>query len=158
MYSMTHCFCRHVGVSTSFNCIVPGIRLSYFSFPCCMTLSSSQSIYSISFALQSLCDDVATIYRVGCVVYNVHEQVMPESCHYLTALHALSHPCLVSLLFIPSLYSTFFNSKNFSFTCNSGALTIYARYASAYQKTSALTRTGTLSSCPIAHMRAYYVI
>ena len=38
---------------------------------------------------------------------------MPESCHYLTALHALSHPCLVSLLFIPSLYSTFFNSKNF---------------------------------------------
>ena len=42
---------------------------------------------------------------------------MPESCHYLTALHALSHPCLVSLLFIPSLYSTFFNSKNFLFTC-----------------------------------------
>ena len=32
---------------------------------------------------------------------------MPESCHYLTALHAHSHPCLVSLLFIPSLYSTF---------------------------------------------------
>ena len=43
---------------------------------------------------------------------------MPESCHYLTALHAHSHPCLVSLLFIPSLYSTFFNSKNFLFTCN----------------------------------------
>ena len=42
---------------------------------------------------------------------------MPESCHYLTALHALSHPCLVSFLFIPSLYSTFFNSKNFLFTC-----------------------------------------
>ena len=42
---------------------------------------------------------------------------MPESCHYLTALPALSHPCLVSLLFIPSLYSTFFNSKNFLFTC-----------------------------------------
>ena len=51
------------------------------------------------------------------MVYNVHEQVMPESCHYLTTLHALSHPCLVSLLFIPSLYSTFFNSKNFLFTC-----------------------------------------
>ena len=32
---------------------------------------------------------------------------MPESCNYLTALHAQSHPCLVSLLFIPSLYSTF---------------------------------------------------
>ena len=42
---------------------------------------------------------------------------MPENCHYLTALHAHSHPCLVSLLFIPSLYSTFFNLKNFLFTC-----------------------------------------
>ena len=30
----------------------------------------------------------------------------------------IGHPCLVSLLFIPSLYSTFFNSKNFLFTCN----------------------------------------
>ena len=42
---------------------------------------------------------------------------MPEIPHYLTALNAHSHPCLVSLLFIPSLYSTFFNSKNFLFTC-----------------------------------------
>ena len=42
---------------------------------------------------------------------------MPESCHYLTALDAHSHPCLVSLLFIPSLYSTFFNLNNFLFTC-----------------------------------------
>ena len=31
----------------------------------------------------------------------------------MTALHAHSHTCLVSLLFIPSLYITFFNSKNF---------------------------------------------
>ena len=51
----------YVGVITSFNCTVPGIRLSYFSFPCCMILSSSHSIYSILFASQSLCDDVATI-------------------------------------------------------------------------------------------------
>ena len=52
------------------------------------------------------------------------------------------------------------NAKIFYLCCRyfSGALTIYARYASAYQKTSALTCTGTLSSCPIAHMRAYYVI
>ena len=28
------------------------------------------------------------------MVYNVHEQVMPESCHYLTALHALVIPVL----------------------------------------------------------------
>ena len=49
-------------------------------------------------------------YRVGCVVCNLHEQVMPESCRYLTALHALSHPCLASLLFILSLY---LNSKIF---------------------------------------------
>ena len=46
-------------------------------------------------------------YRVGCVVYNVHEQVMPESCHYLTALHAHSHSCLVSLHFIPSIIPHF---------------------------------------------------
>ena len=32
---------------------------------------------------------------------------MPETSHYLTTLHAHIHPCLVSLLFIPSLYSTF---------------------------------------------------
>ena len=31
----------------------------------------------------------------------------------MTALHVHSHTCLVSLLFIPSLYITFFNSKNF---------------------------------------------
>ena len=43
------------------------------------------------------------------MVNNVHEQVVPESCHYLTALHALSHPCLISLPFLPSLYSIFFN-------------------------------------------------
>ena len=30
----------------------------------------------------------------------------------MTALHAHSHTCLVSLLFILSLYVTFFNSKN----------------------------------------------
>ena len=47
-------------------------------------------------------------YRVGCVVANVHKQVMPESCHHLTASHAHSHLCLVSLLYIPSLYSTLF--------------------------------------------------
>ena len=109
----------YVGVSTSFNCTVPGIRLSYFSFLCRMTLSSSQSIYSISFALQSLCDDLATI---GLVVWfiTLHAQASGarELPLYLTALHALSHPCLVSLLFIPSFNSTFFNTKNFSFTCS----------------------------------------
>ena len=35
----------------------------------------------------------------------------------ITALYVLSHPCLVSLVFIPYLYYTFFNSKNFLFTC-----------------------------------------
>ena len=30
---------------------------------------------------------------------------MPESCRHLTASHAHSHPCLVSLLFIPSLFT-----------------------------------------------------
>ena len=60
------------------------------------------------------------------MVYNVHEQVMPESCHYLTTLHALSHPCLVSLLFIPSLYSTFFNSKNFFY--------LYIMHTHAYDR------------------------
>ena len=45
-------------------------------------------------------------YRVGCMVANVHKQVIPESCHHLTVSHAHSNPCLVSLLFIPSLYST----------------------------------------------------
>ena len=60
-------------------------------------------------------------YRVGCVVYNVHKQVIPESCHYLTTLHAHSHPCLVSLLFIPSL-----NSKNFLFTCSYSFIQISA--------------------------------
>ena len=63
--------------------------------------------------LYSHCVMMCRQYRVGCVVYNVHEQVMPESCHYLTALHALSYPCLVSLLFIPSLYSTFLTQRIF---------------------------------------------
>ena len=35
-----------------------------------------------------------TLVRVGCVAYNVHKQVMPESCHYLTALHAHVIPVL----------------------------------------------------------------
>ena len=38
------------------------------------------------------------------------------SSKYVTIIHCtttLGHPCLVSLLFIPSLYSPFFNSKNF---------------------------------------------
>ena len=35
----------------------------------------------------------------------IHKQVMPESCRHLTASQAHSHPCLISLLFIPSLYS-----------------------------------------------------
>ena len=48
----------------------------------------------------------------------VHKPVMLESCHHLTSSHAHSHPCLVSLLFIPSLYSNLvFNSKNSLFTC-----------------------------------------
>ena len=34
-----------------------------------------------------------------------------------TVTHVLGHPCLVSLLFIPSLYATFLNSKKFLFTC-----------------------------------------
>ena len=34
----------------------------------------------------------------------------------------------------------------------SDALIIYARYTSVYQKTSALSHTDTLSSCPIAHV------
>ena len=97
---MTHCFCGHyVDVSTSFNCTVPGIRLSYFSFQCCMTLSSSH-LSTVSHLLYSHCRMMWRQYRVGCVVYNVHEQVMPESFHYLTALHAHSHPCLVFLFFL----------------------------------------------------------
>ena len=50
-------------------------------------------------------------YRVGCVVGNVHKQVMPESCCHLTALHAHSHPC--PLVFIPSPYSTFLIQRIF---------------------------------------------
>ena len=67
----------------------------------------SCTLYYLPGSTLTHCDNIR---RVGCVVYNVHEQVMPESCHYLTALHAHSHPCLVALLFIPSPYSTFFNS------------------------------------------------
>ena len=47
-------------------------------------------------------------YRVGCVMANVNKQVMPEICRHLTASHAYSNPYLVSLLFVPSLHSTFF--------------------------------------------------
>ena len=57
-------------------------------------------------------------YRVGCVVANLHKQVMLESCCHLAPSHAQSHSCLVSLLFIPSLHSTYFNLKNIIiFTC-----------------------------------------
>ena len=38
---------------------------------------------------------------------------MPESCHYLTALHAHSHRCLVSLL----LDHPYIPHKNLLFTC-----------------------------------------
>ena len=50
-------------------------------------------------------------YRVGCVV--LHEQVMPESCYYLSELLAHSHPCLVSLLFILSLFFHIFEFGEF---------------------------------------------
>ena len=55
---------------------------------------------------------------------------MPESFQYLTALHALSHPCLVSLLLYHPYIPHFFNSKNFLFTFNNtearpGALHAY---------------------------------
>ena len=37
--------------------------------------------------------------------------------HCATTSHTLGHPCLVSLLFMSSLYSTLFNSQNVLFTC-----------------------------------------
>ena len=40
-----------------------------------------------------------------------------DAQQFATATHILGHPYLVSLLFIPSLYATFLNSKNFIFTC-----------------------------------------
>ena len=57
---------------------------------------------------------------------------MPANCHHLTALHAHSYPCLVSLLFIPSLYSTFLNSKNFLFTLQSRAHSSWVRLPSNF--------------------------
>ena len=78
------------------NCTVPSIRLSYFSSLCCMTLSTSR-LSIVSHLFYNHCVIMWRQYRVGCVV---NEQVMPESYHYL---HGHSNPCLVSLLFIPSL-------------------------------------------------------
>ena len=41
-----------------------------------------------------------------------------RAIHCATTSHALGHPCLVSLLFMSSPYSTLFNSQNFLFTCS----------------------------------------
>ena len=46
----------------------------------------------------------------------------------VTSIHPSIHPCLVSFLFIPSLYIPSFKSKDFSFTCNNIIILAYTMY------------------------------
>ena len=71
-----------------------------------VTITSYKSVHN----LHTLCNNN---YRglLCCVKMQVMPRVnYPAMCY---CNHVLGHPCLVSLLFIPSLYATFFNSKNF---------------------------------------------
>ena len=62
-------------------------------------------------------DNIGLVWWGMCMSKQCQREVHVPLIHCATTSHAPGHPCLVSLLFMSSLYSTLLNSQIFLFTC-----------------------------------------
>ena len=62
-------------------------------------------------------DNIGLVWWRMCMSKQCQREVYVPLIHCATTSHALGHHCLVSLLFMSSLYSTLFNSQNILFIC-----------------------------------------
>ena len=100
-----------------FSCVVCFVSCLYSVGSAKMNLLDSNPLSVYGTVGDRSGDNIGLVWWRMCMSKQCQREVYVPLIHCATTSHALGHSCLVSLLFMSSLYSTLFSSQNFLFTC-----------------------------------------
>ena len=100
-----------------FSCVVCFVSCLYSVGSAKMNLLDSNPLSVYGTVGDRSGDNIGLVWWRMCMSKQCQREVHVPLIHCATTSHALGHPCLVSLLYMASLYSTLFNSQKFFFTC-----------------------------------------
>ena len=109
--------CVYLYVYVPFSCVVCFVSCLYSVGSAKMNLLDSNPLSVYGTVGDRSGDNIGLVWWGMCMSKQCRCEVYVPLIHCATTSHVLGHHCLVSLLYMASLYSTLFNSQNFLFTC-----------------------------------------